>query len=152
LAYGQHVGFVMDKAALGQVFSEYFGWPCQSFHRYLHYHNHPGLTQLAIKWSQCQVDRDSTPHYANFNFNFSRRLLTVAARVRSQVKSCGICGEQSDTGHEFAQVLRFPLPILIPPNDSYPPDIPVAGIIARIVADVTNGLTPNNERKKNISA
>jgi hypothetical protein len=27
-ASGQHVGFVVDKAALGQVFSEYFGFPC----------------------------------------------------------------------------------------------------------------------------
>jgi hypothetical protein len=44
-ACGQHVGFVVDKAALGQVFSEYFGFPCQSFHRFLHYHNHPRLTQ-----------------------------------------------------------------------------------------------------------
>jgi hypothetical protein len=44
-AYGQHVGFVVDKAELGQVFSKYFGLPCQSFHRFLHYHNHPGLTQ-----------------------------------------------------------------------------------------------------------
>jgi hypothetical protein len=26
-ASGQHVGFVVDKAALGQVFSEYFGFP-----------------------------------------------------------------------------------------------------------------------------
>jgi hypothetical protein len=31
-AYGQHVGFVVDKTALGQVFSEYFGFPCQSIH------------------------------------------------------------------------------------------------------------------------
>jgi hypothetical protein len=59
------VGFVVDKAALGQVFSEYFGFPCQSFHRILYYHNHPGLTQKAIKWPQCRVDSDSTPHYAN---------------------------------------------------------------------------------------
>jgi hypothetical protein len=44
-AYWQHVGFVVDKAALGQVFSECFGFPCQPFHRFLHYHNHPGLTQ-----------------------------------------------------------------------------------------------------------
>jgi hypothetical protein len=44
-AYGQHVGFVVDIATLGQVFSEYFGFPCQSFHRFLHYHNHPELTQ-----------------------------------------------------------------------------------------------------------
>jgi hypothetical protein len=29
----RHVGFVVDKVALGQVFSEYFGFPCQfSFH------------------------------------------------------------------------------------------------------------------------
>jgi hypothetical protein len=43
--YEQHVGFVVDKAALWQVFSEYFGFPCQSFHRFLHQHNHPGLAQ-----------------------------------------------------------------------------------------------------------
>jgi hypothetical protein len=28
-----HVGFVVDRAALGQVFSEYSGFPCQSFYR-----------------------------------------------------------------------------------------------------------------------
>jgi hypothetical protein len=34
------VGFVVDKVALGQVFSEHFGFPCQfSFHQ-LHI-NHP---------------------------------------------------------------------------------------------------------------
>jgi hypothetical protein len=33
-----HVGFVVNKAALWQV-SEYFGFPCKSFHRLLH--NHP---------------------------------------------------------------------------------------------------------------
>jgi hypothetical protein len=37
----EHVGFVVDKAALGQIFSEYFGFLCQSsFHQFLH-HNHP---------------------------------------------------------------------------------------------------------------
>jgi hypothetical protein len=41
------VGFVLDEVALGQVFSEYFGFPCQfSFHRLLHihhhHHHHPG--------------------------------------------------------------------------------------------------------------
>jgi hypothetical protein len=29
-ALSDHVGFVVDKVALGQVFSEYFGFPCQS--------------------------------------------------------------------------------------------------------------------------
>jgi hypothetical protein len=36
-----YVGFVVNKVALGQVFSEYFRFPCQlSFHRLLHIHNH----------------------------------------------------------------------------------------------------------------
>jgi hypothetical protein len=39
------VGFVVDKVALGQVFSEYFDFPCQSsFHQFLHTITyHPGL-------------------------------------------------------------------------------------------------------------
>jgi hypothetical protein len=45
IASGQHVGFLVDKAALGQIFSEYFGFPCQSFHQFLHHHNHPRLAQ-----------------------------------------------------------------------------------------------------------
>jgi hypothetical protein len=40
------VGFVADKVALGQVFSEYFGFPCpSSFHQILHHHSHPGQVQ-----------------------------------------------------------------------------------------------------------
>jgi hypothetical protein len=49
------VGFVVDKAALRQVFSEYFGFPWQSFHQF-HRHNHPGLAQWAYYWPQCRVD------------------------------------------------------------------------------------------------
>jgi hypothetical protein len=45
IASGQHVAFVVDKAVLGQVFSEYFCFPCQSFHQFLHHHNHLGLVQ-----------------------------------------------------------------------------------------------------------
>jgi hypothetical protein len=36
---------MVDKAALGQVFSEYFGFLCQFFHQFLHHHNHPGQAQ-----------------------------------------------------------------------------------------------------------
>jgi hypothetical protein len=36
-----HVGFVADKVALGQVFSEYLGFPCYfSFYRLFHTHHH----------------------------------------------------------------------------------------------------------------
>jgi hypothetical protein len=60
------VGFVMDKAALGQVLSEYFGFPCQSFHQFFHHHHHPALAQQAIgdrsaEWTQLV----SNPHYTN---------------------------------------------------------------------------------------
>jgi hypothetical protein len=45
------VGFVVDKVALGQVFSEYFDFPCQSsFHQILHHHHHPGQVQQGILW------------------------------------------------------------------------------------------------------
>jgi hypothetical protein len=49
-------GFVVDKAALGQVFSEYCGFPCQSFHQYLHHHNYPGAGAIGNWWPQCWVD------------------------------------------------------------------------------------------------
>jgi hypothetical protein len=40
------VGFVMDKVALGQVFSEHFDFVYQfSFHQILHHHNHPAQVQ-----------------------------------------------------------------------------------------------------------
>jgi hypothetical protein len=45
----------------------------------------------------------------------SRWLPTMAARVRSWVWSSGICGGQSGAGAGFLRVLRFPLPIFIPP-------------------------------------
>jgi hypothetical protein len=45
----------------------------------------------------------------------SRRLSTAVARARARVRSCGICGGQSDAGAGFLRVLRFPLPPRIPP-------------------------------------
>jgi hypothetical protein len=43
------------------------------------------------------------------------RLLTAAARVRARVMLCRIFGGESSTGPGFLRVLRFPLPIRIPP-------------------------------------
>jgi hypothetical protein len=61
------VGFAVDKVTLGQVFSEYFGFPWKSsFHQILQPHNHPGQCNRPIggrsaEWPQL----DSTPHYSN---------------------------------------------------------------------------------------
>jgi hypothetical protein len=36
-----HVGFVVEKVALGHLFSEYFCFPCpSSFHQFHHNHHH----------------------------------------------------------------------------------------------------------------
>jgi hypothetical protein len=35
------MGFVVDKAALGQVFSQYCGFPCHPFRRMPHAYRHP---------------------------------------------------------------------------------------------------------------
>jgi hypothetical protein len=57
------VGFVVDKLALGQVFSEYFGFPCQpSFHQLLHNHHLPsGAGTIGQQWPTYQVD-SASPH------------------------------------------------------------------------------------------
>jgi hypothetical protein len=50
--------------ALGQVFSEYFGFPCQSsFHRLLHIHHHrsSGAGTIGQLWPTYQVDSVHPP-------------------------------------------------------------------------------------------
>jgi hypothetical protein len=61
----------------------------------------------------------------------SRWLPTAAARVRSRIWSSGICGGQSGAGAGFLQVLRFPLPIFIPPKNSPSSQSPGAGTIGQ---------------------
>jgi hypothetical protein len=64
----------------------------------------------------------------------SRRLPTVVARVWSS----GIFGGQSDAGAGFLRVLRFPLPIFIPPNSPFSQSLG-AGVVGQLVADVPSG-------------
>jgi hypothetical protein len=79
------------------------------------------------------------------------RLPNAAARVRAQVRSCGICGGQSGTGGRYFRVLRFPLPILIPPTAPHSSSSSSgAGTIGQLVADVPRGLNlnPTSRNKK----
>jgi hypothetical protein len=78
----------------------------------------------------------------------SRRRPTATDRVRVQVRLCGICGGQRDTGVDFLRVLRFPLPILIPPTAPHSALPSGAGTMGQLVADVPSGLTPTQETKK----
>jgi hypothetical protein len=56
---GRHVGYVVDKAALGQVLSEYFGFPAN-------HHHHPGWHSRPIGGPSAESTQlHSTPHYTN---------------------------------------------------------------------------------------
>jgi hypothetical protein len=57
-------------------------------------------------------------------------LPTAAARLHARFWSSGICGGQNDTRTGFLRVLRFPMPIFIPP-DSPSSQSPGAGTIGQ---------------------
>jgi hypothetical protein len=57
----------------------------------------------------------------------SRWFPTAVARVQARVWSCWICGGQSGAGAGFLRVLRFPLPIFIPPIAPQSPSSIISG-------------------------
>jgi hypothetical protein len=83
----------------------------------------------------------------------SRRLPTVMAWVRGQVKTCGICFGHSGTGAGFLWALQFPLPVPIPPTAPHSSSItlgwynrPISG---RHTKWTQSHPTPRNKKKKN---
>jgi hypothetical protein len=71
-----HVGFVVDKVALGQVFSEYFGFPCQfSFLGLLRTHLSSGAGTIGQLVATYQVD-SVTPKRKKLNYTKLHTSLT----------------------------------------------------------------------------
>jgi hypothetical protein len=69
----------------------------------------------------------------------SRWLPTATARVRSRVWLSGICGGQSGAGEGFLRVLRFPLPVFIPPIAPHSPSPIIWGWYNRPEVAVVQG-------------
>jgi hypothetical protein len=67
----------------------------------------------------------------------------AAARVPTRVSSCGICGGQSGVGTGFLRVLRFPLPIFIPPISPQSPSPIILGWYNRPVVAVVLKVPPH---------
>jgi hypothetical protein len=55
------VGFVVIKVALGQVFSEYFGFPCVFIPQNSPSSQSPGAGTIGQKWLTCRVGPVWTP-------------------------------------------------------------------------------------------
>jgi hypothetical protein len=82
------------------------------------YSDHKGRTETDTRYFYIQIGNNFKKGHAKAQ-NISRRLPVAVARVRSQFRSCGVCGGRSGTRTDFLRVFRFPLPILIAPNAPY---------------------------------
>jgi hypothetical protein len=82
----------------------------------------------------------------------SRWLSTAAARVQTRVQSFGICGGQSGAGAGFLRVLRFPLPIFIPPISPQSPSPIIRGWYSRPVVAAVPKVLPRKLKKITIPA
>jgi hypothetical protein len=107
------VGFVVDKVVLGQVFSMYFGLPCQSsFHQLLHNHPHlsSGASTIGQKWPQ------SHPTSNNKNKTFMGGEEVLGNEVMNDSEKQNLLGFHSDISvrgswqiqsHPYTNVIYF---------------------------------------------
>jgi hypothetical protein len=94
--------------------------------------------------------------YTVYSMNFgraiaqavSRRLPTAAARVRAQVRLCGICGGQLGTGAGFLRGFRFSLPILIPPTAPHSSSSTIRGCHNRPESGRRASVSPHRKKQK----
>jgi hypothetical protein len=77
-----HVEFVVDKVELGQVFSEYFGFPCQfTFHRLFHNHHHPSSGACTIGRTVAASTKETQSHPMRKNTNNKKKTSLTRGRV-----------------------------------------------------------------------
>jgi hypothetical protein len=68
------MGFVVDNVALGRVFSEYFGFPCQSsFHRNSPSSQSPGAGTTGHPVADVPSGLSSTPYYAKLKTKLANK-------------------------------------------------------------------------------
>jgi hypothetical protein len=77
----------------------------------------------------------------------SRQVSTAAGRVRARLRLRGIFGGQSGTGVGFLRVLRFHLPILVPPTAPHSSSTIRGSYNGKTVADVPSGLRLTHPKK-----
>jgi hypothetical protein len=90
-----HVGIVVDKVALGQVFSEYFSFPCQSsFQQLLHNHRlSSGAGTIGQQWPTYQVDSVS-PHPEKLKTKLLNIFLEGMRKImKTSVRKAGLQAE-----------------------------------------------------------
>jgi hypothetical protein len=70
---------------------------------------HPiGSRTRLREWGRMKFNRSAIYRCRAVAQTVSRRLPTAAARIRAQVRLCGICGRQSGTGHVFFEYIGYP--------------------------------------------
>jgi hypothetical protein len=94
------VGFVVDKVALGQVLSDYFGFSCQfSFHQLLHNHHLPsGAGTMGQLVADVPSGLSLTPPQVSKKIDiFACFLLNLRQETRNRQKSHIFLGIQTVT-------------------------------------------------------